>query len=42
MEHARWNNIPCENIKCTLCIVEEIGDEFHSPYFKQYRYIYIL
>jgi hypothetical protein len=47
IEHARWKNITLENRKCKLCNSEEIGDEFHyililySPYFKQYRYIFI-
>ena len=29
MEIGRWNNIPTENRKCTLCDGNDIGDEYH-------------
>ena len=29
IETGRWNNIPLENRLCTLCEINDIGDEYH-------------
>ena len=39
IEIGRWNSIPIEDRICTLCNINDIGDEFHylfiCPLFKQ-------
>ena len=45
VEVGRWDDSPLDDRKCSLCTLDEVGDEYHyllqCPYFKTQRQLYI-